>query len=100
MTTMFTVKWPMCLVSVSTFQLHTPFVLLNMSIACVCSGRGSVRTLLITTHSESHLTANTCRFLSTIFTWQDHYAFCHEVLNTFLDNFDTYANFVEFKGVI
>ncbi|CAI8016763.1 Receptor-type tyrosine-protein phosphatase kappa [Geodia barretti] len=30
---------------------------------------------------------------------QDHYVFCHEVVNMYLDNFDTYANF-EFKEVI
>ncbi|CAI8039710.1 Receptor-type tyrosine-protein phosphatase S [Geodia barretti] len=28
----------------------------------------------------------------------DHYVFCHEVVNMYLDNFDTYANF-EFKEV-
>ena len=30
---------------------------------------------------------------------QDHYVFCHEVVSSYLDNFDTYANF-EFKEVI
>ena len=31
--------------------------------------------------------------------FQDQYVFCHEVVNTYLDNFDTYANF-EFKQLI
>ena len=26
---------------------------------------------------------------------QTHYLFCHEVLSTYVDNFDTYANFKE-----
>ena len=33
------------------------------------------------------------------FLFQDQYVFCHEVVNTYLDNFDTYANF-EFKQLI
>ena len=31
--------------------------------------------------------------------FQDHYVFSHEVVNAYLDNFDTYANF-EFKQLI
>ena len=30
---------------------------------------------------------------------QDHYVFCHEVLNMYLENFDMYSNF-QFKKVI
>ena len=41
--------------------------------------------------------ADTSFSLSLLF--QDHYVFCHEVVNTYLDNFDTYANF-EFKQLI
>ena len=41
--------------------------------------------------------ADTSFSLSLLF--QDLYVFCHEVVNTYLDNFDTYANF-EFKQLI
>ena len=30
-----------------------------------------------------------------LFYSQAHYIFCHKVLNTYVDNFDTYANFKE-----
>ena len=48
---------------------------------------------LITSHIDANI------FLASLSHCQDHYVFCHEVVSSYLDNFDTYANF-EFKEVI
>ena len=53
----------------------------------------------IVSNTVSVILSHTVGLFSGFFCCQEHYEFCHKVVSSYLDNFDTYANF-EFKEVV